>query len=327
MEVENRKTTNKHLSYGALLLFSIFITSTTAAVEPLSLHRALDIEGVDGFQPSGLAVCNKRLLVVSDQHDNVIYELLIDDKRALAQPFLELKNIPRTDLPAEFAWWKKIAYRAFLLVGRSVYDWEGISCSSDGTIYLASESTAGILEVSADGSNRWLSTDLFAAARREGMMVKDNAYVEGVSHDGVSLVVAMEREPRGIAVLKQTDPTYTVDSIFKYQTPQNLLPAIGARPDDISDVVALNGTLLTLERNRSGVCRLNRQSMVADVCWSYAHVESDPAYGYQDTTYGLGEGLTVFNGLLYVALDNNGQGRARDAKNTAPQLFEFKLPK
>lgn len=319
-------STRRHVLSIFLTLCMVLITAIATAAEPLSLLRGFQIEGIDDLQPSGLAACHQKLLAVSDRHDSVIFELIIDDKRALARPFLVLTDIPRFDLPAEFPWWKKLVYRAFLLIDHAVYDWEGITCLPDGAIYLASESTTGILEVLPDGSKQWLSTNLYPAARHEGMLAKDNAYVEGIAHDGKSLVVAMERELRGIAILKGTENSYSADGLYKPETPQKLLPTIGARVDDFADIVAFDGALLTLERNRSGVCRRNRQTMAVEACWSYSDVENDPAYLYQDATYGLGEGLAILNGRIYVAFDNNGQAHAADAKNTTPWLFEFKLP-
>lgn len=316
----------KRIPFHALILAMFVLTGIVqpAAAESLQLLRALEIGGESGIEPSGLAYCNGRLLFVSDKRDDAIYEITLEPTRAIAKPAIMLNQIPRAELPSAFALWKKLAYRLFLLIGRPVYDWEGIFCAPDGSLLLGSESVAGVLEVSPDGRSQWLETDAYESARREQMMQKDNAYIEGIASDGKTLFIAIEREPRGIMSLtKRSEGEFAVDRIVKHTTPSDLLPAVPGRPDDVADLAFSNGALYVLERNRSGVCRLDMKSLDAVACWSYANFENDPEYSYQDTAYGLGEGLVIYNGRMIIVFDNNGLPRKKNSNNASPLLLEF----
>jgi len=272
------------------------------ALVELELEKALPVEGGANFQPSGLYLSSGRLLTVSDKHDDAVFELSMQTDRAVARPVVE-----------------------FQAPGGEALDLEGITGGEDGTLLLASEAQFRILAVSPSGQATWATQSLEKAGQGEGLFQKRNAGLEGVARMGTQLVLAAEREPRGL--LEVADGG--LGKVLAYRMPSAVCPARVGRADDFADLSVANGELFALERNAHLVVRLTRVDgrFREARYWSYARTENDPRYRYSDRTFGLAEGLALDEQHVYVVLDNNGEARESAKDDHRAWLFVFKRPR
>ncbi len=295
--------------------------------ESLSLLQALPLEvmegsAVSGLQPSGLAWCNGQLLMVSDRHNRQLFRLLIEDDRVRVEPWLELGDIPQPDLSDyDFGsrWWSRISRR---------YDWEGLSCDNQGRLYLLSETLAQVLIREADGRLHWSGSASFTDGHRAGLFQHSNAFAEGLAVADGRLVIAAERQPRGLVVMEAdsaaTTPGWQVAGTYYLSGFPSLI-----RPVDFSGLWLEGDSLYTLERNHFQLCRRTLKALSnrrPQRCWTYRHVEENPAWAWQDRRFGKAEGLARDAEHLYLVLDNNGGGRHNNADDRRPLLFIFRLP-
>lgn len=274
---------------------------TKAPVE-LELEQALPVDGGVGFQPSGLYLSSGRLLMVSDKHDDAVFELSLQSDRAVARPFV-----------------------TFHAPGGETLDLEGLTGGEGGSLLLASEAQFRILAVSPSGKATWSTPSLEKAGQEQGLFQKRNAGIEGVAKMGTQLVIAAEREPRGL--LEATDGS--VGKVLAYRLPRAACSARVGRPDDIADLSVAGGELYALERNAHLVVRLTRVDgrFREAGSWSYAGTENDARYRYPDRAFGLAEGLALDEEHVYIVLDNNGQPRESAKDDHRAVLFVFQRPR
>lgn len=308
-----------------LLAICISLCSAPLGAEeiaPLQLLRALPVDGPAQLQPSGLTSCRGALLMVGDKHDHAIFELRLDANRATATRFIALPelNVPDVGVPGP----RRLSQRLTSWVTGALFDWEGIACGPDDTIWMASEAYAAVLRVPAADSPQWLAARVYPAAREAKLFSRLNAVVEGIAVMNDRIILAAERDPRGLITLVPRNGSWRVERAVAMDDRAPAPPR--GRKVDFADLYAADGKLYTLERNAHAVCRRNADSFAVERCWSYAHVENDPAHLYRDVRHGLAEGLTVHDGKLYVVLDNNNDARRDDTRDRRAQLFEFQLP-
>lgn len=275
-----------------------------AAVAPveLELEKALPVDGEANFQASGLYLSSGRLLTVSDKHDDAVFELSLQSDRAVARRFL-----------------------TFHAPGVEALDLEGLTGGEDGSLLLASEAQVRVLTVASSGQATWLTPSLRKAGQDEGLLQKRNAGLEGIAKMGTQLVLAAEREPRGL--LEVTDAG--TGKVLAYRLLGATCPARLNRPEDIADLSVADGELYALERNAHLVVRLTRVDgrFREAESWSYARTENDARYRYSDRAFGLGEGLALDQEHVYIVLDNNGQSRESAKEDHRALLFVFKRPR
>lgn len=265
----------------------------------LRLERALPIEGANGLEPSGLLMSHGKLLMVSDKHDSAIFVLTLGRDVARAAPFVTIA--PPDAEPGAL-------------------DFEGIAEGANGTFLLASESRYRVLEVAVSGQSRWLTPSLRERGERAGLFRKPNAGLEGIALRDGSLLLAAEREPRG---LLESDAALERWSAFAM--PGSACPAPHDRPNDFADLSVEGERTFALARNAHLVLELGRRgrSWQEIAASSYARTENDGRFAYDDRRFGLAEGLSFDAAHIYVALDNNGDARAADSSDRRPLLFIF----
>lgn len=306
------------------LAMAVISPAWGGAPEPLTLINAAPLDSADKVQPSGMALCRGQVLMISDKHDKTIYRIEENSSGAKAIAFQTLNDIPTppaTDLP----FWQRMQ-RWLSSLWSSTYDWEGITCDASGNTFLLSESYVAVLQVPPTGSAKWVDLPLYKAGSKAGLFKKYNAFVEGISWSGRGLVIAAEREPRGLIELAPVNGKWNINRVSAItDTP---IPAVtkNNRPDDFADTLIEDNHLFTLERNKSAICRRNLASFVIERCWSYSHIENAPELRYGDTRYGLAEGIAAKDAWLYVVFDNNGQGRERAVNDKRPILLKLALP-
>lgn len=282
---------------------------------PLDLLRALPVEGAPGLQPSGLAFCGEKLLMVSDRHNHQVFELAIEQETARATPHLTLTDIPKPSLDAyDFGtrWWNTASRR---------YDWEGISCDSSGRVYLLSETLSQVLVQEPGGKLAWLGDQSFRAGTQASLFQQFNALAEGLAVAESRLLIAAERSPRGLLEMENSSGQWSVSRAVRLQP----FPSL-ERPVDFSALWLEEDRLYTLERNHFQVCRRNLEDFSLERCWSYRHIEEAPPYAYQDLRFGKAEGIARRGDHLYLVLDNNDVPRASNPQDRRPWLFILKLP-
>jgi hypothetical protein len=273
-----------------------------AAPVELELEKALPVDGGANFQASGLYLSSGRLLAVSDKHDDAVFELSMQSDRASARAFVK-----------------------FQAPGGEALDLEGLTGGEDGSLLLASETQGRVLAVASSGQATWFTPSLRKAGQDEGLLQKRNAGLEGIAKMGTQLVLAAEREPRGL--LEVTDAG--VGTVVAYRLPSAACPARPNRPEDIADLSVADGELYALERNAHLVVRLTRVGgrFREAESWSYARTENDARYRYPDRAFGLAEGLALDDEHVYIVLDNNGQARESAKDDHRALLFVFKRPR
>ncbi len=304
-------------------MFAVTVLSLSVycqAQSALVLESAYAIEGAAGLEPSGLAYCDDRLLLVSDDHDDVVFELSPGTEGiATATPYRVIENIPlppRQQFPLLLRI-KRLAAELFGLTGGM--DWEGIACDDDGTLYLASEYYFAVLTVGPGNNLWWQGEDVYASGRERGLFGTMNAYIEGITLHRNELLLAVEREPRALIRMQGGTPV------------EILVPAqAGLAEDglsyDYTGLAVWKNRVFVLNRNHYKVCELGADDLTGRDCRSYRDVERSGAYGYDTGPYGLGEGLMVTDEAIWIVLDNNGQSRLSDADDKRPQLFRFANP-
>ena len=276
------------------------------APRELSLERAWPIDApVLDFEPSGLALLNGRLLTVSDKHDDWVFELVQAETGANARPFRRVERPPGD---------------------RGSLDLEGIAVAPDGSVLLASEQRLAVLAVPPSGRARWVTPSLDAPGRQAGLFHVGGAGIEGIALLGEgTLLLAAEREPRGLIEVAPGSANQDFHPRIEVMPPARCA-APRRRPDDLTDLAVWKGQVFGLQRNAHLVVHLERTgtSWVEREAWSYARTENDPRLAYRHRKFGMGEGLAIDQGHVYVVLDNNDNGRESSRDDRRPLLFVFR---
>jgi uncharacterized protein YjiK len=259
----------------------------------LVLERALDVEGPGDFQPSGLALSAGRLYTVSDKTSAALFELVLGE-RAVARPAIAVAGGDADNL-----------------------DFEGLAAEPDGSFLVVSEARAAVLRVGS--STSWLPIDFATPARRAGLLATRGAGLEGVARFAGNIVVAAERQPRGLVL---AEPGGEARALWLDRT---RLPPAPGRPPDFADLTVDRGKLYALARNSDAVVELaaGGDSFSERRWWSFA---AATAHRYTDTRFGMAEGLALDATHVYVILDNNGAPRATAPTDHRPLLFIFQRP-
>lgn len=285
------------------------------AIEPapeLELLAALPIEAPESFQPSGLWFEQGRLLVVSDKHEDTVYELGLEAERAVARPFLQFERLP--DVADHL-------------------DWEGVSGDGAGGLLLVSESAYRVARIEVArgvgppaSTARWITPSLHAAGEAAGCFQAPNAGFEGLARlDTGELLLAIERRPRGLmdVSVDSGEPVGRTQAML-----DSIYPVRPGRVPDFADLTVAESNVYALMRNGHLVVRLERRAgaWVEERAVSYAAAENDARFIYADDEFGLGEGLALTADRIFVVLDNNGQARVSAPKDSRPLLFVFRRP-
>ena len=309
---------------GLSVMAALPLNSYAQVPQPLTLIQAFPINGPEHLQPSGLASCDGQLLMVSDKHDHTVFALTTDDTHATAHEAISLNNIPEPpviDLP----WRQQLLRWGKNWFSSSGLDWEGITCDAEHVVLLSEDAVAPY-RVNKAGEGVWLQTKMYDAAAQAGMLIKFNAFVEGIAKTQDGFMVAAERQPRGLITIVEEAETFHIPQVRIVESTG--LPPVSTqvRADDFTGLYVENGKLFTLERNASAVCRRVIDTFHVEQCWSYAAVENADTYRYLDTRYGMAEGITVLEGSLYIVFDNSERFRYTDPTDNRSQLFKFELP-
>ena len=271
---------------------------------PLKPVAILALDDADGLEPSGLAIHKGKLLMVSDDHDDTLYEIIWDKQQASVKPFCDL-GLARLDKKA---------------------DLEGLAMGPSDTLYMVSEQADRLAWVNLQsGESDWVDLDFGKAAQSKGMLRKKNAHGEGLAciGDGI-FVVAAERQKRGL--IKIDLNTETVSAY-----PMNLSQYRLASPARIPDFAGLHAEgdrLWALYRNASCIVEIDwsQEEPREGHFWSYAAVEESSALAFRSMRFGRCEGLTMDKHYIYIVMDNNGDP-LKDSKDRRPRLFVFERPK
>ncbi len=300
----------------------IFITqlpciSYSAEIQKFERPKVIPLDWDGKLDISGLTYCNDKILAVADNLNKKILELKISNNNSTISTLLNIKSLIYPDVELTFLH----ALKNFLVTvfyGNRV-EVEGIACMDDKYL-LASESGANIFILSKQGEHIG-TEEIYSQGREHGFFNVYNGFIEGVAYHRNKIIGAIEREPRGLFVLhkdlKSTD-FYDLPDDFNLKYLQDSV--------DISDLEIHENNLYTLERNASAVCKRDINTFKTIICYSFGHIEHDPDLKYVDAKYGLSEGLAISDKHIYVAFDNNGQGRIKHPNDSRPVLLEFKKP-
>ncbi len=270
----------------------------------LELIKALP---VDGIEPSGLVYHNGELYTVSDKQKEYVFRLAIKDGEMLMEPHLEFDPTP--------------------LQTMKYIDYEGITVDENGDFYIVSETHCQIMKINAETQEAaWLTPSLKEMGQANGFFQERNANFEGLTYLGNHTFIACaERQPRGLFIINASTEPADVRMVNGNST---RLDIAAHRTPDFSGLHYEDGTLYALLRGASAVCEVEYETgkFAEKECWSYAATETDSAYAYSYTKYGLAEGLAMDDDHIYIIFDNNKDSRQNNPDDHRPQLFIFKRP-
>jgi uncharacterized protein YjiK len=266
------------------------------AAGTLTLERAIPLTGPGDFQPSGLTVREGRLFTVSDKTSDAIFEIDLATGRAVRAIAIRFPGGTPADL-----------------------DLEGLALDRHGDFLVVSEAHSRVFSVRPSGEARWWPIDLLSPARAAGLLATRGAGFEGVALLGDRLVVAAEREPRGLVVVGPRGPR-------AWPMQASVVPLAPGRPPDFADLAVDGGHLLALVRNADAlvVLRPAGERFEEAGWWSFAAAVA--AYPYQDRRFGMAEGLALDADHVYVVLDNNAIARQGAPEDRRALLFVFARP-
>ena len=292
----------------------------TIPVMPAKLQQAWWIDGSEGLDISGLSFCEGELLAVADKISERIYRLAPEPgvRSVSLEPMAEFSRPP---LPDD----QPISIKARALHYASTplsMDFEGITCDGPD-IYLLSERHNRIVRLNqAERKGEWTPVRWSESARDEGYLQLFNAESEGLVRIGDDFWVALERDPRGLLKLEPGDQ---VGRHF-YAVPPVAGLDFRDRSADLTALAYYDGALFTLERNAFAVCRRSLDTLIAEWCVQYRHIEEGPEYVYRKTIFGKGEGLAVNDQGMFVVLDNNGVTRVAAPGDSRGLLMHLAFP-
>lgn len=282
---------------------------------------------------SGLALCSGKLLAVSDKNNDTIFSITLRDGMASIAPALTIPSPPVKEVSYHVPANVQYLLDGVKFPGRQ--DWEAIACRSD-EIYLLSERKNGILKIK-NGVSEWLAIDWYESLYQRGLLHEYNAFVEGIAvYDANHLLVAMERNPRGVIELtrhnnsapeRESREEKAAEWRFKnYELSNDKQLKFREDNSDVADIVFYRDAIYTLERNASAVCKRDAATLQATSCFSYAQIENNPANRYADSRYGLGEGLAIDDQWIYIVFDNNDQPRLSNPQDRRSLLLRMPIP-
>ena len=293
----------------ALLIFLFCCRALLAqeSVEPLTLHKAYFIKGLDNAQLSGLTVYDGSLYTVSDKHDAWIYRIDFKNDAAVLRKY------------------RQTGISAFSILNR--HDFEGITHDASGNFYLISETECRIRIVPPQGhKSEWIGPVLKSRGEQAGLFQVPNAYLEGICCIAPQkFILCAERQPRGFM---EVDLSREPAGINAYASNQSKYCLEEGRSVDFSGLFKWADTIYVLERNAYVVSRLEKKHgrFAESRGWSYRHIETNKEFRYSDMRYGKAEGLCVDEAHVYIILDNNDVPLAADPSRRQPLLLIFEKP-
>src|SRR5690554_6360772 len=241
--------------FAFLLLLGPAITFASAQAPPewpeLELVHAYRLSWPGNFQPSGLTACQGKLLTVSDRHDLEIQEIRLGaNGQAEVRPFGRFTELPP---PPPLATAVDVLRQMILTLVGKQYDWEGITCDDQGSLYLASEAYSAVLKIPTQGPLHWITLAPHPEIEARKMLSRTNAGIVGIQRlAGNQLILAAESNPAGLIRCRieqnQCQPNQ-VRFLSDDHLPQQI-PTL-----DFSWVSAANQQLYVLERYHARVCR------------------------------------------------------------------------
>ncbi|UZE96250.1 esterase-like activity of phytase family protein [Alkalimarinus alittae] len=327
--------------YQALALALSLATYSIEAKElidtpSLVLEQYWTLSGVSNLQPSGLSFCGSHLVMISDRHSHTIFSVPLNNTKSAqhtapdkssthAQIKTFRKISPFTDLPDNITWQVRLIDWALRWTSKR-FDWEGIHCNIDGSLYLASESLTAIAKIDPTGHPSWITQSLTSRVQRLGFATTLNTGFEGITANSARILVALEREPRGLmSITKKTHPPSM--NKLKLISHEEVVSPLNADFTGLWLETNAQGQpkIYTLERNYFRVCRRDYENWTVEVCWSYRATEQSPEFRFENDRYGLAEGIARSGEHIYIVLDNNGEPRQQSG-DKSPLLFKFKRP-
>ena len=307
---------------GLVVFFSCQLNAATVPVSDASMLNSWWIDGSEGLDISGLSYCNGELLAVADKSSDRYYRLAPKPGENRV-PLVQAVQFTPPDLPQD----QPVSLKARMIHYADFQlrmDFEGITCDDSG-IYLLSE-RHNRLVVLTDGAaglqGQWQPQRWSESARSAGYLTQFNGESEGVTRARDDFWIALERNPRGLLRLAPGEP----EGRAFYPIPA--VPGLNfyRRSEDLTGLAYYRGALYTLERNAYAVCRRSLESLQAEWCIRYRHIEESAEYAYLERTFAKGEGLAVNEGGIFVVLDNNGEGRVRDPEDRRGLLLQLAHP-
>ena len=318
-----------HISFTlavSLLLFWVSAHANTSNLDPqpLLLLNSLSLSHNPPLQPSGLSICENRILMVSDNKNSAIFQILPENKNKSLSIFQTISVSPPAfpeHLPLSHIFQSILAS----FFSGKTYDWEGITCDTKGNIYLASEAFFNIAKIDSSGHAQWILPNIYASGRQQELFQVYNGGIEGLAwKDDRMLYIAAERSERGILAAQITEEGWELSKVLSI--PKTSIKNQTSRPQDFAGLWQEGAYLFTLERNNFLVCRRSINRLDIERCWSYRHIENAEIFRYNDTEFGIAEGLARQKNKLYIVVDNNKKARVNNRTDTAPILMIYQLP-
>ncbi len=283
--------------------------------EMLVLKRSFPVEGPKGIEPSGLCAVNGVLHTVSDKHDDTIFRVEVEGSVARLLPDVTFRAPEHANT-------------------RGKLDFEAVIPAGGGKgFYVGSEGAGDVLWVSGDGANAsWIGLPIGEATEKAGLFKGANAGIEGLAlrEKGTRLLVAAERDPRGIALFSLSQ-SRTATFIHAESGPPPSSPLFPGRNPDFSDFLTIGTRLFAISRNAERIVELKASARGGEgwrevAAWSYSSALHLPQTEYEHRQFGMAEGFAVVGKSLWIIFDNNRSFLRAGPRDRRPLLLEFERP-
>lgn len=296
------------MSLHQRLWITVLLSGLSINLYAFTLEGIYPIKNSESMDLSGLAICQGRILTVSDKDSSVIYQI---EKQAGTYALIKYRdlNLPKTK-SVGFQFPNNLYYLLYQLFDKTNYDLEGIACDSQA-IYLASERHAkiGIVSLQEERQEKWTSLDI-KNIQEAGLLKKYNAFIEGITIDSKYYYLGVEREPRGVVKIDR-NTGHTITKKYEDNLSTN-------RPADISGMAMWKDELYFLSRNEESICKVDKDALTIIDCYSYeSHIQN---IKYDSDEFGVVEGMAITDKYVYLVIDNNGMS-IKDQNDTRSRLI------
>lgn len=289
--------------YNKIILFLLFSISLFS--KELVLEQSYFIDSEKNIEPSGLAIEDGKLFFISDNQDNVIYSLKMENNKCSALT--------------------EVKYKLSKANKKDKFSYEGICLDDKGNFLVLSENQYKIIDVKRDGKIN-MGDSFYEESANMGMFKSDFNGPEGIAYLGNGkVVITSQRDYGKLLEGNYSEGKFTNLKVVKINS--KTLDSLEKRQKSTSDVYYQNGKVFLLLKKQNGILVLEKRNeiYVETDFYSYNSAIKDKEYHYLNGNDN-GEGLVVTDKNIYVIFDNNKEGRIVDINDTRPFLIKLKRP-
>jgi hypothetical protein len=309
-EGKSLTSTERFTGWSCVFIFFLtFIPVPVTFLSGMSDARVYPIECEEcrnALDPSGIAVFDERVLMVSDNDgDWVIYEIVPGEVNYRAREYINFRS----------------GYDIVKRGKREELDLEGLALYKNSFL-IVDERDRKVLIVSHGGLLKVIDNDINRYSRRVGLRFSSNrnAGFEGIAVDNDKGIffIANEREPAVIFLLRmRREQLMTIDHLNMEDMLRSYV--------DISDLLFYKGSLYAIHRHARSIVKIDPYKKIIRDSLFYGDVTKG-LYS-EDESRGFVEGLYINKENILLLLDSNGRKMNKRKYGQNGALIIMKRPK